>query len=374
MVVLDDLISSFLLLMAKKRTKHAEGRALKKEEEAKHRFFHSPVQAHIHPFWDRSLEHLLDKLLKIDPSSLPYDIEKDRSLVDRWSEGLWFEELWVLNSVLEGVSRIRFNLSYDRTRVVRIFHWKKFFEVECGEYTIYAPLIWIDPKQVKMHLAGVGMDVWNYERFDFPDIDLGVGDVILNAITYWQSIVKTSGCTNPKGKSRFLKFLVILIQWMIFRPKGIIAARKGGPVVYEYSFDENEIKKFRDSFPKADLDPPGNWDSPFQVRKSVNWSLGIVHLSKILQEGRYFKKVVLITETRPGQKLQVTLRDFCETQWVPFVSRYFPNEVIDLDINEYSIYLIEDELLRRLCNYTRFGSSPIIPLSSIEKSHQQRRH
>lgn len=63
-----------------------------------------------------------------------------------------------------------------------------------------------------MHIAEVGMDVHNYDRFNFPNIDLGIGDIIRNSITYWQSVVKTSGCANPKGKSRFLKFLVILIQ------------------------------------------------------------------------------------------------------------------------------------------------------------------
>lgn len=79
----NDFIHSLLQPMTKKRTKHAESRALKKEEEAKYRFFHSSVPAYIHPFGDHSLAHLLDKLLKLDPSSLPYDIEKDRSLVDR---------------------------------------------------------------------------------------------------------------------------------------------------------------------------------------------------------------------------------------------------------------------------------------------------
>lgn len=355
--------------MAKKCTKHAESRALKKKEEAQYRFFHSPVQAYFHPFGDRSLEYLLDKLLKIDPNNIPYHIEKDQSLIDRWSEKIGFEELWVLNSILEGMSHIRFDLLYESTHILRSFHWKKFFQ---DEYKTYAPLIWIDPKQVEIHLAGVYIDVWNYDRFDFPDIDLGIGDIIRNAIIYWQ--VKTSGCANPKGKSRFLKFLVILIQWMIFQPKGIIAARKGGPVTYEYAFIDAEIAKFRAMFPKATLNPPGNWNDPFQILRETNWSLSIVHLTRVLYEADKFKKVILITETRPGQKFQKTLRDFCESQWISFVSRYFPQEIIDFNTNELSVYLMETALLWRLCWYAKFGNSLIIPLSGIKKSHQQRRH
>lgn len=360
--------------MAKKRTQHAESRAIKKEENAKHHFFHSPVQVYIHPFWDRSLEYLLDRLLKIDPSSLPYNIEDDRSLVDRWSERLGFEELWVLNSIIKGVSRIHFHLSYDRDQILRTFHWKNFFEFE-WEYATYAPHIWIDPKQVNMHIAWVGMDAWNHERFDFPDINLGIGEIIQNAITYWQSIVKTSGWGNPKEKKEFLTFLVILIQWMIFQPKGIVAPRKGGPVVYRHVIDDDAIARFRATFPEATHDLPSyEWDNPFQIRTSVNWSLAIVHLAKILEEGKDFKKVVLMTETRPAESLQITLRDFCATQWISFVSRYFPKETINLDLSELSVYLIEESLLWRLYKYTGFGSSPIVPLTGIKQSHQQRRH
>lgn len=360
--------------MAKKQTKHTESRALKKEGEKKRSFFNMPMYVYIHPFSDRSLERVLDKLLKISPSDLPYNIEADWTLLDRWPKHLNFEEFWVLSSIIEGISRFTLYVSYDYYKILRSFHWKQFFDIECGEYTIYAPLIWVDPKQVQMDLAGVGMDVWNYGKFDFPDIDLTIGDVIRNAIAYWQSKIKTSGCANPKGKSEFVKFLATLIQGMIFQPKGIQASRKGGPVTYEYVFNNDEVIKFRTIFPRAVACLPGNWSNPFQIYHSINWSLSIVYLAKILQEEKGVKKVVLLTETRPGQKLQVTLRDFCEAQWITFISRYFPHETIDLDLDEYSIYLVEDKLLWKLCNYARFGNSPIIPLSGIEKSHQQRRH
>lgn len=101
---------------------------------------------------------------------------------------------------------------------------------------------------------------------------------------------------------------------MIFRPKGIIVERKGGPVTYEYTFSDDGIAKFRTTFPKAILNPPGNWCNPFQVRQPTNWSLSIVHLLRVLHEGDKFKRVVFVTETRPSHSFQKTLRDFCESQ------------------------------------------------------------
>lgn len=158
------------------------------------------------------------------------------------------------------------------------------------------------------------MGVWRRREFDFPDITLSISDIIRNSIAYWQSEIKTSGCSHPKGKSHFVNFLAILIRGMIFRPMNVPAKYKGGPITYEYVFGDDEAAKFRATFPKAIRYPVGNWNNPFQICRSINWSLAIVRLAKILQEGNYFKKVVLITETRPSQKVQVTLRDFCGSQ------------------------------------------------------------
>ena len=177
----------------------------------------------------------------------PFNVIGDTSFVDVFPETLGYEELIVLDSVFLGVSRLNIVLSYDRMAIRRSIDWKWFFE----ELRTRAVDLWLDKEYTYLSSAKAEMGIRYENTLNFPEIQIPLGKIIMNAIGFWRSRIEAGWQTNPKGKPEFVKFLVVLVQCMLFKPKNVKTDYWNDLTPYEYIINQTEINKFLTRFPRS---------------------------------------------------------------------------------------------------------------------------
>lgn len=362
--------------MPKKKTAHAANRLAKKLAESDREFFLKRIPTMVHPFGDDSLSKLIRILFGMEFSDirvLPRNESENwpwfanSREVPRLFNRLWhtldFEEVLLLNEILEDVSEdTAFDVSYQRQALLRTLDPKRLFE----NLEKYGEFIWLKPDDIGRHVAAMENSVRSKNIFALPDdCDWSMGSIMYSAMLYWIWKRKQEWA-RPKGESNFIGFLVDLIRLIVYRPKEIKVYDQGRIGLYSYEFNDVEVVKFEESFKLSRF-----WmlwkSNEKRHMEPVHWSISIIALQRLLERGG-FRSVSLVIMTRPMRDFAESLKNYCETRGMRFSWKHVPYDVVEVNPEGNSVFLIEEKLFYWLGQYSCFPNSTVIPLAGIKES------